>query len=458
MSAPRLPLSTKASFGAGDFAFNLFWQGTSIFLLYFYTDVMGLSPIAAGLVYFVAMAWDAVSDPMMGILADRTRSRWGRYRPYLLFGAVPLAASYPLAYWNPGFEGAALFGWALFTHCMLRTTYTVVSIPFTSLQARLTQDARDRAALAGWRMLGAASGGLTVALVTPILVKALGGGDEGRGFLLAASLVGALSVAVFWLCFASMREPPETDGAPGKLDFAAEVAVFAAMARHNGPLIRIFFLITVASIALSMFGKNLLYFFKYNLQAPDYAPIALLMPAVMMFIAAPFWVWLARRFSKRTAAIGCLGLGALGYLAFFLNPSLDPRVSIAIITLIGFGGAGFAVMFWAMLPDTVEYGEARTGLRHEAKVFGFASFAQKAALGVNALLLGWLLQSTGYVANAEQSPETLAGIKAIMALIPMGGALAGIAILWGYPITARYHQDLVTQIAANKAAAQEAAR
>jgi GPH family glycoside/pentoside/hexuronide:cation symporter len=268
--------------------------------------------------------------------------------------------------------------------------------------------------------------------------------------------VGALSVVVFWLCCASMREPAETDAAPGKLDFPAEVAVFTAMARHNGPLIRIFVLITVASIALSMFGKNLLYFFKYNLQAPDYAPIALLMPAVMMFIAAPFWVWLARKFSKRTAAIGCLSLGALGYLGFYLNPSLDPRVSIAIITFIGFGGAGFAVMFWAMLPDTVEYGEARTGLRHEAKVFGFASFAQKAALGVNALLLGWLLQSTGYVANADQTQETLAGLKAIMALIPMCGALAGIWILWGYPITARYHEELVAQIAANRIKQQEA--
>jgi GPH family glycoside/pentoside/hexuronide:cation symporter len=443
---------TRFGFGAGDFAFNLFWSGTSLFLLYFYTDVMGLSPVAAGLVYFVAMAWDAVSDPMMGIVADRTRSRWGRYRPYLLFGAVPLAASYPLAYWNPGFEGAALFAWALFTHCLLRTAYTAVSIPYTSLQARLSTDANERAVLAGWRMIGAGAGALVVAMTTPILVRALGNGDTAQGWLLAASVIGAVSVAIFWFCFAAMREPPIPDEelsqrAPPLLE---ELATFANMIRENGPLLRIFLLVTVSSIAGTMFGKNILYFFKYNLNAPEMGSVAVVVPAVMLFFGVPFWVAFARRTSKRLTTLVCAGLGIVFYLAFYFNQSTDPWVSIAIMAMMGFCGAGGYVMFWAMLPDTVEYGEAQTGVRNEAKVFGFASFAQKAALGVNALLLGGMLQWSGYTANQAQSTETLEAIKAIMTWIPIAGAVCAIALMWRYPINAKFHADLIAKIKARK--------
>jgi glycoside/pentoside/hexuronide:cation symporter, GPH family len=455
--AARLPLGVQLGFGSGDFAFNLFWQGTSLFLMYFYTDVMGLSPGSAGLVYFIAMAWDAVSDPMMGVMADRTRTRWGRYRPYLLFGAVPLAASYPVAFWDPGFEGAALFGWALFTHCLLRTTYTVVSIPFSSLTARVTGDAGARAALAGWRMIGAAAGGLTVSFVTPTLVQALGRGEEAQGYLLSASVIGVISIFIFLFCFSVMREPAEPPGASRaqeKLSLGKELAVFAGMLSTNGPLLRIFLLVTVSSIAGTMYSKCILYFFKYHLQAtPDETRLALILGPLMLFVGVPVWVVAAQRTSKRLVALTCAMWAGLGYLAFYFNPSLDPRVTYAIMAFIAFGAAGNYVMFWAMLPDTVEYGEAKTGVRHEAKVFGFASFAQKAALGVNALLLGWLLEATGYVANTDLGEGTLNGIRLIMTMIPILGAISAVALLWRYPITAAYHRGLIDEIASNRAKA-----
>jgi GPH family glycoside/pentoside/hexuronide:cation symporter len=453
MSAPA-PLKTRVAFAAGDFANNLFWTGTSLFLLYFYTDVMGLSPVAAGMVYFIAMAWDAVSDPLMGVAADRTRTRWGRFRPYLLFGAAPLAFSYPLAFWNPGFEGAALFGWALFTHCALRTAYTVVSIPYTALQSALTSDAKARAGLAGWRMLGAASGGLAVAFITPAIVAMVGADDEARGFLIAASVVGCVAIAVYWCCFAAMREPAHESAPPARFSLICELGAFVFMMRTNGPLMRIFVLVIVSSIAGTMFSKNILYFFKYNLDAPDYGRFAVLVPALMLFFAVPLWVFAAQKTSKRQVALLCATLSGLGYVAFFLNPSLDPRVSLCIMVFMGFAAAGNFVMFWAMIPDTVEYGEARTGVRHEAKVFGFASFAQKAALGVNALLLGALLDATGFVANETQAPETLDAIKAIMTLLPLASSAAAVALLWGYPIDAKYHAALLRQIEARKAEAE----
>ncbi len=447
MSAGRVPLATKFGFGAGDFGFNLVWSGTGLFLMYVYTDVFGISPTVAGAIYALALAWDAVTDPVMGVIADRTRTRWGRYRPWIAIGAVPLAASYVLAYWNPGFTGLALVIWAAFTHCLLRTAYTVAGIPFSSLQARLTNDADERARLAGFRMVGAASGALTVALATPVAIQVLAPGDEARGYVLAAMGLAGLAVLIFAYVVVVMREPAEVAAAEPEALFAGLGDFFVQFAR-NGPLVRVFLVIIAISVALTMFSKNLLYYFKYVLQAPEQATLALVTPALMMILTVPVWVWIANKTSKRTAWMIGSAIAGAGYLAFWLNPSTDVAVVMGIILVIALGGASFGVLFWSMLPDTVEWGEAKGGVRHEAKVFGFASFAQKAALGLNALLLGVSLDAVGYVANQDQSPETLAGITALMSLVPLAGVIASVLILWSYPIDARRHAALREEIAA----------
>lgn len=447
-----LPLSTKVGFGVGDYGFNLVWSGTGLFLMYVYTDVFGIAPAVAGAIYAVALVWDAVTDPMMGVIADRTRTRWGRYRPWIAAGALPLAASYVLAYWNPGFTGVALVAWAAFTHCLLRTAYTVAGIPFSSLQARLTSDAGERAQLAGFRMIGAASGALTVALATPAAIAVFSPGDEARGYLLAAMALAGLAVVIFAYVVAVMREPAEVAAAAPEPLFEG-LGDFFGQATRNGPLMRIFVVIVAIGVALTMFSKNVLYYFKYVLEAPELATFALIAPAVGMILTVPVWVWIAARTSKRTAWMIGAAIAATGYLLFYLNPYRDPAIVFAIIAVITLGGASFPVLFWSMLPDTVEWGEARHGVRHEAKVFGFASFAQKAALGLNALLLGLSLEAVGYVANQDQTPQTLAGITALMALTPLAGVIVSVIALWGYPIDARRHAALRAEIAARAAAA-----
>lgn len=443
----RLPLLAKFGFGSGDFAFNLVWSGTGLFLMYVYTDVFGVSPTLAGLVYAIALVWDAVTDPVMGVVADRTRTRWGRYRPWIAIGAIPLAISYALAFWNPGFTGIALVIWIAFTHCLLRTAYTVSSIPFSSLQARLSSDANERSQLAGFRMMGAAAGVLTVAMLTPLVVKTLGQGHEARGYVLAAMAAGILAVLIFAFVVSVMREPEETQAAPKPEPMWKDVGTFFSQFAQNGPLVRVFLVIIAVSIAVTMFSKNVLYYFKYVLEAPESATLALVTPALAMLILVPAWVFIASKTSKRGAWMMGSVIAALGYLAFYLNPSKDVRVVMAIIMVISVGGSSFGVLFWSMLPDTVEWGEAHHGVRHEAKVFGFASFAQKAALGVNALLLGLMLDGVGYKANQAQSAQTLDGITAMMSLIPLLGILVSMALLWKYPIDAKRHAQLRQQIA-----------
>ncbi|MEL6113552.1 MAG: MFS transporter, partial [Pseudomonadota bacterium] len=207
-----VPLTVRIGFGVGDFGFLLVWQGTALFLMYFYTDVLGIAPTIAGLIYLIAMVWDAVTDPVIASLADRTRTRMGKYRPWLLFGAAPFGLAYPLAFSAPpDWLPLSIIAWALLTHVALRTAYTVVSMPFNSLQARLTSDSQERSVLAGFRMVGAASGGLAVVFLTPMLVTQFGEAREAEAYFTAAAIAGVISFLALMYCFATMREPEMED-------------------------------------------------------------------------------------------------------------------------------------------------------------------------------------------------------------------------------------------------------
>lgn len=439
----RVPLGTRIGFGVGDFGFLVVWQGTTLFLMYFYTDVMGIGPVLAGTIYLVAMVWDAVTDPVIAAMAERTRTRWGRYRPWIALGAVPFGVSFALAFSTPGPLPIAPWVWALITHLLLRTAYTVVSMPFNSMQARLTSDAGERTVLAGFRMVGAASGGLAIVVLMPMIVQAFAEQGEAYGYLVAASVAGGLAVAGLLYCAAAMREPGINSDLAPESSLLEDIAAIPGLFRSNGPLIRVFGVIVIGSICLGMFGKNVLYHFKYDVGREDLTTIALVLPAILLVVTTPFWVWLSKRRSKRDALSLGLVVALAGYVLFFLNPSQFLPGLFVAIALIGFGGASLPVMFWAMLPDTIEYGEYRTGIRAESRTFGFATFAQKAAVGINALLLGALLNWAGFEANAVQSPATLTAMKTIMALVPAAGTIAILAILRGYTLDRAAHDDIV---------------
>jgi len=445
LSPPQtaVPMGTRIGFGVGDFGFLLVWQGTTLFLMYFYTDVMGIDPVLAGTIYLSAMVWDAVTDPVIATMAERTRTRWGRYRPWIALGAVPFGLSFALAFSTPGSLPVEPWAWALGTHLLLRTAYTVVSMPFNSMQARLTSDANERTVLAGFRMVGAASGGLAIVVLMPMVVQAFADQGEAYGYLVAASLAGGLAVAGLLYCAATMREPGAGSEAAPDNSLIEDIAAIPGVFRSNGQLIRVFGVIVIGSICLGMFGKNVLYHFKYDVGREDLTTLALALPAVLLVVTVPFWVWLSKRRSKRDALCFGLMIALAGYVLFFAIPSSFLLGTFVAIALIGLGGASLPVMFWAMLPDTIEYGEYRSGIRAESRTFGFATFAQKAAVGINALLLGTLLSWAGFEANAEQAPSTLLAMKAIMALVPAAGTIAIIVILRGYHLDRRTHEEIV---------------
>lgn len=445
----RLPWSQRLGFAVGDLGFNFYWQGIGLFLYFFYTDVMGMSPRVAGIAYAVASLWDALSDPIMGAIADRTRTRWGSYRPYLLLGAIPCGVSFVACFWVPPLAGNALICYATITLILLRTCYAVANIPYLALSAKLTSSYHERATLAALRMMFATVGALIVAYGMPSLVQRTGN-DPHSAWSQAALVFAACATIVLVVSFLAIREPDAappaaTPNATRSLlrSLASDVSYFWRILRHNRPMAQLFVVIVIGYVASQMYAKCILYWLKYGLHDEALAQYVLPMPAFAALLAAPFWTWVARRSSKRSAWLMALALASISCLAFVFDSSRSTTGLLVVTCFVAIGLACTPLMFFAMIPDTVDHNELVTGRRDEAKIFGFAVFAQKLALAINAVLLGELLETAGFVANQEQSAGTLLGMKLIMGLIPAAGAVFAAVVLWRYPLDAQRHRQVL---------------
>ena len=444
---PRLSWGQKIGYGSGDFAMNLYWQGISLYLFYFYTDVLGMPNAMAGMIYAIGSLWDAVTDPAMGYVAERTRTRWGRYRPYLLFTPIPLGLSYLLIFWHPGDVSVTTMAvLALTGQFVFRLLFTMASTPYSSLMARMTQNADDRAGMAGARMLFAYAGGFAVVILTGAMLEAVE--DDRMAFMMVALVSGVLATTVFWVCFYICREPEdgeETLPAPGMKDS------FASM-YSNGP-----FLIVLASILLmvcgtTVIGKTMLYFFEYQMGDRNAGSRALMAFAAVGLVAIPIWTFITLKTSKRFVWLAGSAVTSIALLMLLVNPASSVDMVIANYMFISFGSGAFAVTFWGMLPDTVEYGEWKSGARVEATIFGLVTFAQKSAVALSAVLLGFLLDVIGYRAGEVQSAETLSGLRLIIVFVPLTGIVASVAFMLFYPLSPQRHGEMVADLNVRKSA------
>ncbi len=449
-------LAPGAAFGfaVGDFGLNLYWQGLGLFLVYFHTDVLGVPAAWAGLAYLVASVWDGISDPLLGLVADRNRTRWGRYRPFLLFGSVPLALAFVLAFSAPRLPQPALFGYALATQLLVRTLYNALAIPYSSLSAAMTRDSAMRTTLSGLRMQCAFAGGLAVAWLMPALAQALAPTLGRAAHSLAAAIVGVLATASFLWCFAAVREPQDEDHgstAAAQLKLLPEIRACLHAVSGNTPLLRLLAARFAVAFAQTMHIRNTMYFLKYVLGDTGLAPYALPLFAALSLLSVPLWVRLIRRHGKRGAWQSACVLSLLCALGLHLPAALRPACAMALLGAFAAGTTGHGVCFWAMLPDTVEYSEWRFGRRDEAKVFGIASLTQKLAMGLSAFAAGLLLDGAGFVANQAQGAGAVEAIRASLGLIPALGMALSMLLMRGYSLDQAEHRRILDALAARRA-------
>tara|TARA_Y100001970_G_scaffold72724_1_gene92311 strand:- start:2814 stop:4181 length:1368 start_codon:yes stop_codon:yes gene_type:complete len=439
----KLSLKTRIGYGIGDIAICLYWSGVGLYLLYFYTDVVGISPSLAGLIYGIGMFWDAITDPFMGYIAERTRTRWGVYRPYLLFGNLPLALSFLLLFWVPPFDGVILFIFLLFANLLHRTCFTLVSVPFSSLTPRITSDSQERTNLTGFRMMGAQTGTNLMALLAFPIIFWFGGEDESIGFLVLAAIAGLSAIAIHTITFITVKEPLNDQGIErvgGSLSEAARAV------GKNGPFWLVFSATLIVGITTIFFGNNLIYYTKYALDLHEHQGTILFTSGIVAFLSIPIWWLISNRVGKKITWLISSSITLVALMSFYVYEINTLIELLFLVAFIGFGSGAGGILFWSMLPDTIEYGEVKTGIRSESSLYGFMTFAQKGSIAFAIIILGIVLDYIGFKANEVQSEYTIESMKAIMTIIPTIGVATSLIIIYFYPIDAKMHKELLNQL------------
>ena len=446
---PQLSMGGKIGYATGIYGVFLAWMMVALYLLYFYTDVMGLSATQAGLVFLIASMWDAVTDPLMGWLIDKTRTRWGKYRPYLLLAAIPFAATFAALFYVPDLTGNNLFVWALVLHIVFRTFYTAVYIPYTGLIARLSTDADERASIAGVKSVFISLASLSVSFFGLPAVTYFGGENEAIGFLRTALVCAFLGILALWVCFWRTHEPQTNEStSPAKVTIADMVKALTS----NRAFLLIFIGVLLFTGCYTILNKSIVYIFKYDIGDRDAARWALSAIAVAGILSPAIWVPITHWTSKRFVWIsGCL-LASASLLVIYVA---EIRAIVPLVIALFIGGCGihgFLMTFFAMVADAADYGEWRSGHRVEAPLFGLVSLANKTSLAVGTWALAYMLDGVGFVANADQSPETLSGMRQIMTMVPVVGFVASAIAITFFPFNTAEHRKMMSEIEARRAA------
>lgn len=443
----RLSVREKLAYGLGDTASNFFFQAFNLFLFYYYTDVFGLSAASVGTMMLFTRILDAVTDPIMGIIADRTHTRWGKFRPWILWGAIPYGLLGYLMFANPSLSGSGKLIYAYVTYSLMWLAYTVVNIPYSALMGVMSSSSEDRTSLSTYRFVCAFSGAFLIGALTLPLKDFLGGDNPADGFRYTMAIFAVVSVGLFLYTFSSTRErvapPPGQDGALG----ADLKGLF-----RNGPWLVLFFaaFLTLANVGVR--NGTIIYFFKYNVG--DESKFTLFsMLGTLAFIGGALSTKLfVKHFSRRSLMIWLTTLNALAMASFYF---IDPKniVLLHAVNIIGTFLVGpTPAIVWSMYADTADYGEWKNGRRTTGLVFSAAVFAQKMGLAIGSALLGWMLAWFGFVANAEQTPHAQQGILVLFSLLPAAFSLLSAAAIYFYtldePLVKRVEQELASRRAA----------
>ena len=400
-------------FALGDFAFNLFWQSIMLFLLFYYTDALTLPIGVAATTYMVASIWDGIANFIVGILVDRKHDRF-RYGPLLAAGAIPLSLTFVLTYLPPPWTGAWAVGTVFVAHLLFRTAYAAVNVPYLAMTARISADPADRAFVAGMRMLFGTAAAVVVALATVPVGRWLTGSSAAQAYFGAAVLFACMAALILLLVGFSYRESAQPHR-PQPRDLRALIlSLFAnrSFVALNGAMMAMIVAVTVLS-------KSVLYYFKYLLNDPAAGQLALASMGLVSAIAIPVWMLLGRYVGLRALWQIATGLGMAGLLVFAAAQFDGTRATQLFLIGMQVVSVGLNFVFWAMLPNTIEYGERETGLHVEGAVFGMAALLQRIAIGIATAILGWSFDSAGYVANIHQSAATVTAMRHTVALVPL---------------------------------------
>jgi glycoside/pentoside/hexuronide:cation symporter, GPH family len=409
----KLSIKEKVGYSLGDTASHFVWDMVGFWILIFYTDTFGISAAAAGTIMLIARFWDMISDPIMGIIADRTNTRWGKFRPYILWMALPYSVLAVLAFTTPDLGPTGKIIYAGVTYFLLMTVFTAINLPYSSLGAVMTSDSYERAGLNSYRFIFAFIGQFIVSGTALTLALYFGKGDNAKGYQYTLILFSIISFILFMITFKTTKErvqPPKAQKESLKEDFRN---LF-----KNKPWVILFFVGIISFIMFAIQNLSIAYYFKYYIGKEENVQLFNVIGTVALIVAIPFSKPLAKRFGKTK----CISREFAAFGVFFIMlylPGVSNITTIYVLNILAKMSYAPAVpLLWTMLADTADYSEWKTGRRATGLVFSAASFAQKAGWGIGGALAGWLLAIFKFVPNAEQTETAITGIKLMISVFP----------------------------------------
>lgn len=439
-----LSLKEKVGFSLGDTASNLFFQTFIIFLLNFYTDVFGLPAAAVGTMFLVTRIFDAINDPIMGTIADRTNTRWGKFRPYIFAFAIPFGIMGVLTFTTPDFDITGKLIYAYITYNLLMMMYTAVNVPYSALMGVITPNSLERTELSSFRFVAAFIGGFIVQAVTISLVQYFGQGDDALGWQLSMMCIAGLAVILLFITFFTTKErvhPPKDQKSELKRDLKDLFTNKPWLLVAGATVFQLTFIVIRSS--------SIVYYFKYyvldqqvnlfgsviNLTYASFTSSFLISGTIATIIGAILTKWFTKVIDKKnTYSLFLIASAVLTGLFYILQPQ-DVILIYVLNILISFFFGPVSVLQWAIYTDVADYSEWQNKRRATGLVMAASLFALKLGLTLGGAIVGWMLAYYGFAANEAQTPETLNGIVLLMTIYPaIFGIIGGMLMLF-YPLT-----------------------
>lgn len=458
-----IKLKEKIGYGFGDMASSMFWKLFGSYLMIFYTDVFGLPAAVVGTLFLVTRVWDSAFDPIVGVVADRTHSRWGKFRPYLLFLAIPFSVIGVLTFVTPSFGDNGKLVYAYVTYSLMMMVYSAINVPYASLLGVMSDNPKERNTLSTYRMAFAYIGSFIALLLFMPMVNFWSGHSkeiaaQQQGWTLAVAVIAVMCALLFIGCFAFTRERVKAlheKQAPLKEDLkdlwknrpwwillGAGVAALVFNSIRDGATVYYFkyFIVEEDFQTISFFGVSFVLSGLY-LSVGQIANIA------GVILAAP----VSNRIGKKQTYMGSMAIATVLSILFFWFDKDNLALIFTFQILISICAGSIFPLLWSMYADCTDYSELKTGNRATGLIFSSSSMSQKFGWAIGSALTGWLLSYFGFVANEVQQAEAIQGIKMFMSFLPAAGTLLSIVFISMYPLSEKKMLEISAALKSRRA-------
>ncbi len=451
-------LGEKIGYGLGDMSASMFWKLFGAYLMIFYTDVFGLSAAVVGTMFLITRVWDSVFDPIVGVVADRTDTRWGKFRPYLLWLAIPFGGMAILTFYTPALGDTGKIVYAFITYSLMMMVYSAINVPYASLLGVMSPNPQDRNVLSTFRMMFAYIGSFVALLLFMPLVGAFTGGDTSQevqqyGWLMAVAVIAVACSLLFFGCFSLTKERVKAVKCE-KTPLMTDIRDLLG----NRP----WWILLGAGIASLVFNSirdgATVYYFKYFVDETSYGNVTVAgIPFVLsglylavgqasniigVVLAAP----IASKIGKRQTFMWAMIIATVLSVAFYYLDRNQLMLIFLLQVVISVCAGSVFPLLWSMYADCADYSELKTGNRATGLIFSSSSMSQKFGWAIGTAITGWLLAAFGFQANAVQNEETIQGIRMFLSLLPAVGTALSVAFIFFYPLTERRMESITAEL------------